>query len=550
MQSPDAARKIAESLVQRGIAAGASAADALYIGDRSSGVQVRLGQLEGVGRSEGEEVGLRLFFGQRSATAASSDLSEDALAQLVSRCLAMAREAPEDEYAGLAPDELLHRGELPSLDACDPREPGPEELRERALAAENAARAVEGVTNSSGAGASASGSTVALATSGGFSGAYQTTSHGCSASVLAGEGATMQRDYAWHSARHLDDLESAETIGRRAGDRAVSRLNPGRPKPGRYPVLFDPRVSASLLGHLTGAINGASIARRMSFLQGKLGDRVFAKGVTIIDDPLRKRGLRSRAFDGEGVRVSRQLLVADGVLTSWIADSASARQLGIAPTGHAARGVGGAPSASPSNLYIDAGSRSRAELLAAYPEAVLIIELIGQGVNGVTGDYSRGAVGFMVRGGEIAEPVAEITIAANLVDMFASLEPASDLVFRHGMDAPTILVPEMTVAAASASAPTFGSPRRGISIFGQRSITTLRPAASARAAASSLMTPICIQTALARMKIAWSTASPAASGLRKISTMSMGTPICASSRQTNSPCTCSPVICGLTGSTR
>jgi PmbA protein len=447
MQSPEAARKIAEALVERGMAAGATAADSLYVGDRSSSVQVRLGELEGVGRSEGEEIGLRLFDGQRSATAASSDLSDEALALLVERCLAMAREAPEDPYAGLAPQQLLHRGDAPFLDLIDPLEPAPEELRERALAAEDSARAVAGVTNSSGAGASAAGSIIALATSGGFSGAYQATSHGCSASVLAGEGATMQRDWAWHSARHLADLEPPESIGRRAGERAVSRLNPGRPKPGKYPVLFDPRVSGSLLGHLTGAINGASIARKTSFLQGKLGAQIFAKGVTIVDDPLRARGLRSRPFDGEGVRVSRQELVSGGALKTWIADSASARQLGIEPTGHAARGTGGAPGAAPTNLYLEAGSRSREELLGSFPEAVLIIELIGHGVNGVTGDYSRGAVGFMVRDGAIAEPVAEITIASNLIDMFATLEPASDLELRHGIDAPTILVPEMTVAS-------------------------------------------------------------------------------------------------------
>jgi PmbA protein len=213
-------------------------------------------------------------------------------------------------------------------------------------------------------------------------------------------------------------------------------------------VLFDPRVAASLLGHFAGAIAGSSIARKTSFLQDKLGRQIFAAGVTIVDDPLRQRGLRSRPFDGEGVRVSRQELVADGTLSSWMAESASARQLGIAPTGHAARGVGGAPGASPSNFYIEAGARSREELLAAFPEALLVVELIGQGVNGVTGDYSRGAVGFMVRNGEIAEPVAEITIASNLVDMFVTLEPGSDLEFRRGIDAPTILVPEMTVGAA------------------------------------------------------------------------------------------------------
>jgi PmbA protein len=442
------ARRVAETLVDRGIAAGATAADALYAGDRSSSVQVRLGEIENVSRSEGEEVGLRLFVGQRSATAASSDLSEEALGVLVERCLAMAKEAPEDPYAGLAPDALLQRGDAPQIDTDDGIEPDPVELRARALEAETAALAVPGVTNSSGAGASASASTIALATSNGFSGAYRSSGHANSAGVIAGEGNMMQRDHAWRSARHLADLESAAEIGRRAGERAVARLNPSKPKPGNYPVLFDPRVSPSLLGHFSGAIAGSSVARKTSFLQDKLGTRLFADGVTVIDDPLRQRGLRSRPFDAEGVRVGRRDLITNGVLTTWIAESASARQLGIEPTGHAARGVGGAPSASPSNLYMAAGTRTREELLAAFPEAVLIIELIGQGVNGVTGDYSRGAVGFMVRGGEIAEPVAEITIASNLIDMFATLEPASDLEFHRGVDAPTILVPEMTVAAA------------------------------------------------------------------------------------------------------
>lgn len=448
MLSPDEARSIAESLVDRGIRAGATAADALYAGERSSSVQVRLGELEGVGRSEGEEIGLRLFVGQRSATVSSSDLSDDALAVLVERCLAMAREAPEDPYAGLAPGDLLQRGDAPAVETFDPVEPDPAQLRGRALEAEDAALAVMGVTNSSGAGASASASTIALATSGGFSGSYRSSSHGCSAAVVAGEGASMQRDHAWHGSRYLEDLESAADIGRKAGERAVARLNPKRPKPGKYPVLFDPRVSSTLLGHFAGAISGSSIARRTSFLLDKLGEPVFAGGVAIVDDPLRPRGLRSRPFDGEGVRVARKELVANGVLKGWIAESASARQLGIVPTGHAARGVGGAPGASPSNLYMKAGRRSPLELITAHPEALLVIELIGQGVNPVTGDYSRGAVGFMVRDGEIAEPVSEITIASNLIDMFATIEPGSDLEFRRGIDAPTLLIPEMTVGAA------------------------------------------------------------------------------------------------------
>jgi PmbA protein len=360
----------------------------------------------------------------------------------------MAKEAPEDPYAGLAPGELLERGDVADLDSIDSAEPTPAELRARALEAEKAALGVAGVTNSSGCGASASATTIALATSGGFSGAYRTSGYGCSATVVAGEGAGMHRDYASHSARQLEDLDPAAAIGRLAGERAVARLNPRRPKPGRYPVLFDPRVSQTLLGHFSGAISGSAIARRTSFLQGKLGTAVFAPRVTIVDDPLRKRGLRSRPFDGEGVRVARRELVSGGVLNQWIAESASARQLGVEPTGHAARGVGGAPSASPSNLFMEAGARSRGELLAAFDEAVLVVELIGQGVNPVTGDYSRGAVGFMVRNGEIAEPVSEITIASNLVDMFATLEPAGDLEFRRGIDAPTLLIPEMTVAAA------------------------------------------------------------------------------------------------------
>lgn len=447
MLSVTQARQTAQSLVERARSAGADAADAIYVGDRSSGVQVRLGELEDVQRSEGEEIGLRLFRGTRSASVASSDLSSDALAALVERAMAMAAEAPEDPFAGLAPPEMLFRGDPVDLDNDDPVEPDPAALRARALEAESAALAVKGVSNSSGGSASASASTVALAISSGFAGAYRATGHSCSASVIAGEGAGMQRDYAYHTVRHAEDLENAAAIGRRAGERAVARLNPVKPTPGRTAILFDPRVAASLLGHFIAAINGASVARKASFLQGKLGEQIFARGVTIHDDPLRRRGLRSRPFDGEGLPVSPSDLVADGVLQTWLADSAAARQLGIAPTGHAVRGVGGAPGAGPSNVFLQPGQRSREELLAAYPSAILITELIGQGVNGVTGDYSRGASGFLVTNGVIGAPVAEITIASNLLDMFATMEPASDLILRRGIDSPTILIPEMIVAS-------------------------------------------------------------------------------------------------------
>jgi PmbA protein len=448
MLEPAAARDRAASLVELAKRNGADAADAVYVGDRSQSVSVRLGQLEDVHRSEGEEIGFRVFIGKRNATVASSDLSKEAMQTLVERALAMAAEAPEDQYAGLAPEELLFRGAPADLDLDDGGDPDPAELRERALAAEDAARAVEGVTNSGGAGASASASTLAIANSNGFAAATRATGYGNSVSVVAGAGSTMQRDYAWHSARHLADLEAGAEIGDRAASRAVSRLNPVSIKAGVMPVLFDPRVATTLLGHFVAAISGSAIARQTSFLLDALETQVFAEGITIHDDPFRKRGLRSRAFDGEGLPVRAMNLVDNGMLTSWLADSASARQLGIQPTGHAIRGVSGSPGAGPANLTIAAGSRSREEMIAGIKHGILITELIGQGVNGVTGDYSRGAAGFLITDGEIGPAVAEITVASNLKQMFATLEPASDLRLRRGIDAPTLLVPEMTVASA------------------------------------------------------------------------------------------------------
>ncbi|MGH6706847.1 MAG: TldD/PmbA family protein [Sphingomicrobium sp.] len=448
MLEPAAARDKVASLIELARRSGADAADAVYVGERSQGVNIRLGALEDVHRSEGEEIGLRVFRGRKSASVASSDLSKDALASLVERVLAMAAEAPEDPYAGLAPEELLFRGEAADLDLDDGGDPDPVRLRERALAAEDAARAVKGVTNSNGGGASASASTFAVATSHGFSGATRATGYSCSASVVAGEGASMQRDYAWHSARHQSDLEEPIDIGTRASTRAVARLNPTRVKAGVMPILFDPRVATTLLGHFVGAIAGSAIARQSSFLLDALGKQIFASGIAIHDDPFRKRGLRSRAFDGEGLPVKPMELVSDGVLNGWLAESASARQLGIAPTGHAVRGVSGSPGAGPANLYIASGSRSREDMIADIGEGILVTELIGHGVNGVTGDYSRGAAGFLIVNGEIGPAVAEITIASNLKQMFATLEPASDLRIRRGVDSPTLLVPEMTVASA------------------------------------------------------------------------------------------------------
>jgi PmbA protein len=435
-------------LVAAAVKAGADAADTLYVCNASTQVSVRLGALEDVERSEGEEIGLRVFVGSRSASVSSSDLSTEAMRALVERAVAMAREAPEDPWAGLAPADRLLTGTAPSVDGDDGADPAPAELRARAEAAEDAARAIAGVTNSEGAGASSSRSVIALATSHGFARGYSSSSYGCSASVIAGEGGGMQRDYDYDSARHLADLEDAAAIGARAGERAVKRLNPGKLASGAMPVVYDPRVGSSLLGHLIGAITGSAIARKTSFLLDQLGKPVFAPGILIRDDPLRPRGLRSKPFDGEGLATSATDIVADGILQGWLMDSASARQLGLQPTGHAVRGIGGPPGAGATNLHLAAGSLSPADLIADIKLGVYVTELIGQGVNGVTGDYSRGASGFVIRDGQICEPVAEITIAGNLRDMFARLVPGSDLEFRRSVDVPTVRIEGMMVAGA------------------------------------------------------------------------------------------------------
>jgi len=434
-------------LVAAARTAGADAAEAVYGCDASSQVSVRLGALEDVERSESEHVSLRVFVGHRSASVSSSYMASEILASLVDRAIAMAREAPDDAYAGLAPEDRLMRGAVADLDIADEDEPSPAALRERALEAEEAARAVQGVTNSEGAGAGHGRSQVALVTSHGFAGGYAGTSHSTWASVLAGAGETMQRDYASHSVRHLADLEAADTIGLRAGDRAVARLNPQRVDSGQMPVVFDPRVGSSLIGHLVGAITGPSITRRSSFLLERLGQRILPEGITIIDDPRRRRGLRSRPFDGEGLPTAQCNLIDRGMLTGWLLDSASARQLGLEPTGHATRG-GGSPGAGTTNVHLLPGTASVSDLMGDIARGLYVTELIGHGVNTVTGDYSRGAAGFLIENGSKGPAVAEITIAGNLIDMFARLVAADDLEFRYGINVPTLRIDGMTIAGS------------------------------------------------------------------------------------------------------
>lgn len=448
MLSVKEAEARAAALIEAARKAGADAADVLYVADASTGVQVRLGELEDVERSEGEEIGLRFFVGQRSASVSSSDLSSDAMAALVERAAAMAREAPEDAFAGLAPeDRLLKEGGV-DVEGDDGRDPLPTELKALALAIEDSARAVDGITNSEGASVSAGRSVVALATSTGFCRGYTTSGYSGWASVIASQGGGMQRDDASHSVRWFEEMDAPETIGRKAGERAVKRLNPGKLTSGSMPVVFDPRVGASLVGHLLSAIGGAAITRKTSFLLDKEGEALFGEGVTIVDDPHRRRGLRSKPFDGEGMATRPSNIIDAGRLTGWLLDSASARQLGRAPTGHSTRGIGGAPGTSATNVDMLPGTLNPAALIADIKRGLYVTELIGQGVNPVTGDYSRGASGFIIENGEILGPVAEITIAGNLIEMFRTLVPADDLEHRRGINVPTLRIEGMTIAGA------------------------------------------------------------------------------------------------------
>ena len=433
-------------LIAKAKAAGAEAADAVLAAGTSLSVSRRAGQTEHVERAEGRDLGLRVFVGQRAAMVSSSSVDPAGFQALVERAVAMARVIPEDRYAGLA--DTMRPPEPDMLDLDDPSEPSAEALIERASRAEEAAMAVPGVTNSEGADAGYGRSEVVLVTSAGFAGRRTGTSHSISATALAGVGTGMQRDYDYHSVAHLSDLDDPIAIGRSAGERAIRRLNPTRPQTAKLPVIYDPRVAGSLLGHLTGAINGASVARGTTFLKDKMGARIFAPGIFIHDDPRRVRGGRSKMFDGEGTPTKARALIEDGILTTWLLDSRSARQLGLVSTGHAARGTGGPPSPSATNLYLAAGTQTPEALMADIKLGLYITELIGMGVNGLTGDYSRGAAGFMIRDGVLAEPVAEFTVAGHLNDIFATLTPANDLRFRRGTDSPTVRVEGMTMAGA------------------------------------------------------------------------------------------------------
>jgi PmbA protein len=436
---------LAERLVAAARKAGADAADAVAVRSVSQSVEIRDGAVEESERAEGDDVGLRVLVGKRQAVVSTNDFISDNTAALAERAVAMARVAPEDRFAGLADPSLLAHDFL-DLDLVDPDLPTVTRLEELARQAEAAAMAVAGVTKSGGASASAGIGGMVLVTSNGFHGAYLGSRYGLSMTAIAGEGTAMERDYDFSSTLHAADLESPEKVGRTAAERAVARLNPRKAATGRVPVVFDQRVAGSLIGHLASAINGAAVARKTSFLKDKLGERLFAKDIRIVDDPLRKRGQRSRPFDGEGVAGRRMAVVDDGVLTTWFLDCATGRELGRETTGHAGRGVSSTPSPSPTNLHLEPGRLTPDALIADIDQGFYVTDLIGMGANLVTGDYSRGASGFWIEKGERTYPVSEVTIAGHFRDIFRTLTPANDLEFRFGTNAPTVRIEGLTVA--------------------------------------------------------------------------------------------------------
>lgn len=424
---------------------GADEADAVLVKNMGISVARRLGQPETIERDESTGVGLRVFVGKKQAFASSTDITPSALTDLAERVVAMAKASPEDPYACLA-DKTIFATNFPELDLHDAEEPSAETLAMAAAKAEEAALAVAGVTNSEGADAHYGSFQLALATSKGFVGNYTTSNASLSVSVIAGSGTEMERDYDYTAVRHYSDLGNPAQVGTKAGERAVRRLNPKKVGSCEVPVVFDPRVARNLVSTFASAINGASIARKTSFLQGKLGQKIFSDAITIIDEPHRIRGLKSRPFDAEGVSGKRLALVEKGMLTTWLLDLRSANQLGMKTTGHASRGLSSPPTPSHTNLYIENGTLSPEALIADIKQGFYVTDTFGMGINTVTGDYSQGANGFWIENGKITYPVSEVTIAGRLQDMFLNLTPANDLVFKYGTDSPSLRVEKLMVA--------------------------------------------------------------------------------------------------------
>lgn len=437
----------AQQLLDMAMKAGAETADVLASHSTSIGSSIRLGKQEELERSESTGIGLRVFIGQRKAVVSGSDLRSDSLSQMAERAVAIAKQAPEDKYAGLADEVLLEKSSL-ELDLVEPEEPSVEWLFEQTKEIEEAALKVEGITNSEGASAGYSCQDIFLLTSSGFAKGYSKSSSTLSVSVLAGEGDGMERDYAYSSARHRKLLKSGTDIGKEAAERTLKRLSPRKVATCQVPVVFDPRIARGLLGSFASAINGASVARGTSFLKEQMGASLFPSNVTITDDPHLMQALGSRPFDGEGCRSEKLEIVSEGVLKHWLLDSKSARQLEMTTNGRASRSLSGGTSPSSTNLSLSAGVLSPEALIADIKEGFYVTETFGMGINLVTGDYSQGASGFWIENGKITYPVSEVTIASTLPQMFKELIPANDVTAEYATNSPTLHVGEMVIAGS------------------------------------------------------------------------------------------------------
>jgi PmbA protein len=433
-------------LIAAATKAGADAADAVLAHRQSLSIGVRMNALEEVEREEARDLGLRVFVGKRQAVVSGSDISKAARTKLVERAVAMARLAPEDPYASLADPALLAKAPHRDLDLYDPTEPSPESLETLARTAEASALSTQGVTNSDGGSAAWSSTQWQFMTSAGFYGQHKSSGFSISASVIAGEGAQMERGGEGRSTRWQSDLPEASEVGFDAGRRAVARLGARKIASTTAPVIFENRLAISLFGPLIGAISGPSVARGVSFLKDKLHQKVFAAGLRISDDPFRLRGLGSSPFDDEGVAGQTLDLVSDGVLNTWLLNTASARQLGMTSTGHASRSMAGAPGVSTNNLSVHPGTRDLDGLMQDAKVGLLVTSMFGPSLNPNTGDWSIGVSGVWFEDGQAAYPVTEITVAGNLIELYARLVPGSDLEIRGAANSPSVLIDAMAIA--------------------------------------------------------------------------------------------------------
>jgi PmbA protein len=430
--------------------AGAEAADALAVRGTSLSIDVRKGRLEQAERSEGVDIGLRVLIGKRQANVSASDISSETIEAMAERAVAMAREAPEDPDIGLADPADLARGwNVDVLELSDPApEPAPADLEEDARRGEAAALAVKGVSQVQAASAGYGKRQIHLAATNGFSGGYERSNRATSVVAISGAGAGMERDYNGESRIFQADLPDPVEIGALAGERAVARIGSRQPPTGACPVLYDERVSSSLISHLLAAINGAAIVRGSSWLRHALGKEVLPDGLSLIEDPLRPRVFGSRPFDGEGLPTRARRIVDAGVLTGWTLDLASARKLGMKSTANASRSTTAPPSPSISNVALTQGNETREALISQMGTGLLVTSLMGSTINPNTGDYSRGAAGFWVENGTIAYPVNECTIAGNLIEMLKTIVPANDAKPHESHMVPSLLVEGLTLAGA------------------------------------------------------------------------------------------------------